>query len=147
MTAVTPPHSSKHRHCPRCWSSAISWRALFHDDPHIPGELSWQGVVQVWMCDRIARTADSGDCAALSTKDRGLQEHLDLTARAAHQLSEALGLSNPLRNLLVQSRSSTTGASNGASGSARLATPTHHNRLASRPGNSVQPSHQRRLSS
>ena len=76
---------------------------LFHDDPHIPGELSWQGVVQVWMCDRIARTADSGDCAALSTKDRGLQEHLDLTARAAHQLSEALGLSNPLRNLLVQS--------------------------------------------
>lgn len=76
---------------------------LFYDVPKTGTEGAWQGIVQVWMCDRITHMADSGDHAALSTRDRGLQEHLDLTARAACQLTQALGMPAPISNLLIQS--------------------------------------------
>lgn len=75
---------------------------VFHDAPASIDGSRWRGGVQFWLSDRAIRTPDSGDAAALSTRDRGLQEHLDLTARAAHGLCQALRMPAELHALLVQ---------------------------------------------
>lgn len=72
---------------------------LFHDAPRITSD--WMGEVRVWMCRRTARAADGEDRSSQTAQDRELQEHLDLTGRAAAQLASALGLKPDLGQTLT----------------------------------------------
>jgi CRISPR-associated endonuclease/helicase Cas3 len=75
---------------------------IFHDAPRLTEAKAWRGVVRVWISDRAIRAADSGDLASLSLGNRGLQEHLDLTAAAACQIGNALDLQPGLRDVLIR---------------------------------------------
>lgn len=65
---------------------------MFHDGPRIFAVPDWSGMISVWLSRRMVRSADDGDFASLASRDRPLDEHLDLTARAAWRLCACLGL-------------------------------------------------------
>jgi len=74
---------------------------LFHDAPQSTGSTHWSGPVQVWSCDRVLKSADSGDMASLTKSDRLLQEHLNLTGKAAGLIAAHLKLDGSMAHLLV----------------------------------------------
>ena len=69
---------------------------VFHDAPQVFDGTDWSGLASVWLSNRTVRSADSGDFASLVGRDRLLDEHLDLTARAARRLGTRLGLPQEL---------------------------------------------------
>lgn len=78
---------------------------LFHDAPAQFVAPYWHGTIKAWISPRRvrqSRSADTGDMAALATKDRALQEHLDLAAKAANRLATKLTFPRELRVDLVQ---------------------------------------------
>jgi CRISPR-associated endonuclease/helicase Cas3 len=68
------------------------YEVVFHDGPRTLDGTGWTGTVTMWLTQRTIRSSDAGDLASLSGQDRLLDEHLDLTARAARRLSTRLGL-------------------------------------------------------
>jgi CRISPR-associated endonuclease/helicase Cas3 len=76
---------------------------VYHDGPRVFEGTDWSGTVSVWLSDRAVRTADSGDFASLGPRDRLLDEHLDLTARAARRLCASLGMSPELEAAEIRS--------------------------------------------
>jgi CRISPR-associated endonuclease/helicase Cas3 len=75
---------------------------VFHDAPRAFDDLHWSGTVTLWLARRRIRSADSGDLASISVRDRALDEHLDLTARAARRVAGSLGLRDALIAALVR---------------------------------------------
>lgn len=75
---------------------------LFQDAPQSIDGTHWSGAVRVWSCDRVLRSADSGDLASLTQCDRLLQEHLDLTGKAAGLIASHLRLDDDMRSMLVR---------------------------------------------
>ena len=69
---------------------------VFHDAPRGFVGPDWFGTVSLWLSRRTVRSADSGDFASLVGRDRLLDEHLDLTARAARRLCTRLPLPRDL---------------------------------------------------
>lgn len=64
----------------------------YHDGPTQLDGLDWAGPVNVWLSRRSVRSADAGDLASMIGRERLLDEHLDLAARAARRLCASLGL-------------------------------------------------------
>ncbi len=65
---------------------------VFDDAPRAFPDKEWSGAVHLWLSRPEIRSADSGDLASMVGRDRLLDEHLDLTARAARRLCGHLGL-------------------------------------------------------
>lgn len=74
----------------------------FHDGPSMASGEHWSGTVTVWLRRPALRSPDAGDAASLVGRDRYLDEHLDLAARAASRLSQHLGLPAMLKSALVR---------------------------------------------
>lgn len=75
---------------------------VFHDGPRLTEATSWDGTITLWLSRRTPRTPDAGDLASLLGRDRLLEVHLDLTARAARRLVNCLGLRPELASAQVR---------------------------------------------
>lgn len=74
---------------------------LFHDAPSCIDRSNWNGMVRVWLSDRVVRSADSGDLSSMAPNSRLLEEHLALTAQAASRIAAHLKLGGSMAELLV----------------------------------------------